>query len=64
MVARVKDYRVILTISEGVSIEWPKFLHAFGAEIILTRAKESADSPIRKFRELVAANPGKHFNQD
>jgi cysteine synthase len=64
MVARVKGYRVILTMSESVSVERRKFLVAFGAEIILTPAKEGTDGAIRKCRELVAANPGKYFNPD
>jgi cysteine synthase len=64
MVARVKGYRVIFTMSESVSIERRKFLVAFGAEIILTPAKEGTDGAIRKVREIVAANPGKYFNPD
>jgi cysteine synthase len=64
MVACVKGYRVILTMSESVSIERRKFLHAFGAEMILTPAKEGTDGAIRKCRELVAANPGKYFSPD
>jgi cysteine synthase len=64
MVARVKGYRVLLTMSEGVSIERRKFLAAFGSEIILTPAKEGTDGAIRKCRELVAENPGKYFNPD
>jgi cysteine synthase len=64
MVARVKGYEVILTMSESVSIERRKFLVAFGAEIILMPAKEGTDGAIRKCRELVAANPGKYFNPD
>jgi cysteine synthase len=64
MVARVKGYKVILTMCESVSVERRKFLKAFGAEIILTPTKEGTDGAIRKCRELVAANPGKYFNPD
>jgi cysteine synthase len=64
MVARVKGYRVVLTMSEGVSVERRRFLAAFGSEIVLTPAKEGTDGAIRKCRELVAANPGKYFNPD
>jgi cysteine synthase len=64
MVARVKGYRLLLTMSEGVSLERRKFLAAFGSEIILTPAKEGTDGAIRKCRELVAAHPGKYFNPD
>jgi cysteine synthase len=64
MVARVKGYHVIFTMSESVSIERRKFLVAFGSEIILTPAKEGTDGAIRKVREIVAANPGKYFNPD
>jgi cysteine synthase len=49
---------------ESVSIERQKLLHAFGAEIILTPAKEGTDGAIRKARQIVADNPGKYFNPD
>jgi cysteine synthase len=64
MVGRVKGYKVILTLPEGVSIERRKFLVAFGAEIILSPAKEGTDGAIRLCRKIVAENPGKYFNPD
>jgi cysteine synthase len=64
MVGCVKGYKVILTMSEGVSVERRKFLAAFGAEMILTPAKEGTDGAIRKCRQIVADNPGKYFNPD
>jgi cysteine synthase len=64
MVARVKGYRLVLTMSEGVSVERRKFLVAFGAEIILTPAKEGTDGAIQKCRQIVAENPGQYFNPD
>jgi cysteine synthase len=64
MVARVKGYKVVFTMSENVSVERRKFMHAFGAEIILTPARMGTDGAIRKCRELVAANPGKYYSPD
>jgi cysteine synthase len=64
MVARVKGYNVIFTMPESVSIERRKFLVAFGAEILLTPAKEGTDGAIRKCRDLVAENPDKYFYPD
>jgi cysteine synthase len=39
-------------------------IKAFGAEIILTPAKEGTDGAIRKTRQLVKDNPSKYFNPD
>jgi cysteine synthase B len=64
MVGRVKGYRVILLLPEGVSVERRKFLVALGAEIILTPGKEGTDGAIRLVRKIVAENPGKYFNPD
>jgi cysteine synthase len=64
MIARVKGYHIILTMSENVSIERRKILRAFGAEIILTPAKEGTDGAIRKCRELMTKHPGKFYNPD
>jgi cysteine synthase B len=64
MVGCVKGYRVVLTMSESVSIERRKFLAAFGAEIILTPAKEGTDGAIRKCRAIVEEDPGKYFCAD
>jgi cysteine synthase B len=64
MVGCVKGYRVVLTMSESVSIERRKFLAAFGAEIILTPAKEGTDGAIRRCRKILEEEPGKYFCAD
>jgi cysteine synthase B len=64
MVGCVKGYKVVVTIPESASEERRRFLAAYGAEIILTPAKDGLDGAIRKAREIVAANPGQYFYTD
>jgi len=47
-IGRVKGYRVILTMPESMSIERQKLLKGYGAEIILTPAKEGMSGAIAK----------------
>jgi cysteine synthase len=64
MVGRVKGYRVIIVMSEAVSLERRKCLIAFGAELILTPAKYGTDGAIDHVRKLVTANPDTYVNLD
>ena len=64
MIGRVLGYDVIIVMSKAVSIERQKMIRAFGAEIILTPAKEGTDGAIRRTRQLVKDNPNKYFNPD
>ena len=64
MIGRVLKIKVILAMSEAVSIERRKMIKALGGEILLTPAVEGTDGAIRKVREIVAENPGKYFNPD
>jgi len=64
MIGRVLGYDVIIVMSKAVSIERQKMIKAFGAEIILTPAKEGTDGAIRRTRQLVKDNPNKYFNPD
>jgi len=64
MVGAVKGYKVVIVMSEGVSIERRKMLKAYGADIILTSAEEGTDGAIRKARKLVAESPEKYFMPD
>jgi len=64
MIGRVLGYDVVIVMSKAVSIERQKMIKAFGAEIILTPAKEGTDGAIRKTRQLVRDFPDKYFNPD
>lgn len=58
LVAKVKGYRLILTMPETMSIERRKLLAARGAEIVLTEGAKGMAGAIAKAEELQKANPG------
>ncbi len=60
-IAAVKGYKVKLFMPESVSIERQLILKAFGAEVVLTPAKESTDGAIRRAHAALKAEPGKYF---
>lgn len=64
MIGRMKGYKVIIVMSEGVSIERRKMISAFGGEIILTPASEGTDGAIRKARQMLKNDPEKYFMPD
>ncbi len=61
MVAAVKGYRLVVTMSEWMSMERRKTLAAFGAEIILTPGEQGTDGAIEKAYEVYEANPELYF---
>jgi len=61
MIGAAKGYRVVLTLPECVSTERRHVLEAFGAEVVMTPARESTDGAIRKAHEMLAAEPEKYF---
>ncbi|MBD3304055.1 cysteine synthase A [Candidatus Woesearchaeota archaeon] len=61
MVAAIKGYKVKIVMSENVSVERRKIMNAYGAEVVLTPAKEGTDGAIRKAEQLVKENPEKYF---
>ena len=54
IVGCVKGYKVILAMPEGTSQERIQILQSFGAEVILTSAKEGMVGAVEKAREIVA----------
>ncbi len=55
-VAAVKDYRLILTMPDTMSVERRKLLNALGAELILTPGKEGMPGAIREAEKILAEN--------
>lgn len=60
----VKGYKVVIYMSEAVSVERRKIIRSYGGTVVLTPAEEGTDGAIRRVRELVAANPDKYFMPD
>lgn len=57
LVGRLKGYRVIIVMPEGMSQERKKLIRALGAELILTPDAESVPGAVRRARELAATDP-------
>ncbi len=61
MIGAAKGYKVKLFMPECVSVERQLTLQAFGAEVVLTPAKEGVDGSIRRAHEALKAEPGKYY---
>ena len=61
MIAASKGYRVKLTLPECVSAERRHVLEAFGAQVVLTPAREGTDGAIRKAHQILHDEPDKYF---
>jgi cysteine synthase A len=55
IVGAVKGYKVVLTMPDGMSQERIQILESFGAEVVLTPAKEGMVGAVEKAREIVAS---------
>ena len=56
-VCAIKNYRLILTMPETMSIERRKLLNHLGAELVLTPGGEGMNGAIQKAHELLSENP-------
>ncbi|MGQ9818246.1 MAG: PLP-dependent cysteine synthase family protein [bacterium] len=61
MIGATKGYRVKLFMPECVSVERQHILEAFGAEVVLTSAKEGTDGAIKRALEYLEREPHKYF---
>jgi len=61
MIGSAKGYKVKLFMPECVSTERQICLQAYGAEVVLTPAKESTDGAIRRAHQFVEREPEKYF---
>ena len=61
MIGAAKGYKVKLYMPECVSVERRQVLAAFGAEIVLTPAREGIDGAIRAAHEALDDEPEKHY---
>ena len=64
MIGAAMGYRVTLCMPECVSTERRHTLEAYGAEIVLTSAKEKTDGAIRIARDMVTKEPDRYFMPD
>jgi S-sulfo-L-cysteine synthase (O-acetyl-L-serine-dependent) len=64
MIGAVKGYKVKLFMPECVSSERRKVLEAFGADLVLTPAKEVTDGAIRRARQFVDQDPENYYLPD
>jgi cysteine synthase A len=62
-VAAAKGYKVIITMTDIVSLERRSLLKALGAEVVLTPGSEGMPGAIRKAKELAAKIPNSFIPQ-
>ena len=61
MIGAVKGYKVKLCMPECVSLERRSIIEVFGAEVVLTPAREITDGAIREAHQLIAEEPDKYY---
>jgi len=61
LVCGIKGYRLLLAMSEAVSIERRKILKARGADILLTPGHLGTDGAIEEVYRLARENPADYF---
>lgn len=63
VVAAVRGYRLILTMPEAMSLERRGLLESYGAEIVLTPARDGMEGALREAEALAARTPGSHLTR-
>jgi len=63
MIGAVKDYAVILTMPETMSAERIQILKSYGAEVVLTPAKEGMIGAVKRAEAIVKERPGAFMPQ-
>lgn len=63
MIAAVKGYKCILTMSEAMSLERIYILKSYGAHIVLTPASEGMSGAIKKAEEILKRTPNAFMAQ-
>jgi len=61
MIGAARGYRVTLVMPQCMTAERRMVLEAYGAEVVLTPARERTDGAIRRAREMVADTPQRYF---
>jgi len=61
MIGSARGYKVKLFMPECVSTERQICLQAFGAEVVLTPAKEATDGAIRRARQFIETEPARYY---
>ncbi|HEC78209.1 MAG TPA: cysteine synthase family protein [candidate division WOR-3 bacterium] len=61
MIGAAKGYRVKLIMPACVSTERQHILEAFGAEVVLTHAKEGTDGAIRAAHQIIKEEPDRYY---
>lgn len=61
MIAAAKGYHIKLFMPECVSMERQYILAAYGAEVVLTPAKETTDGAIKRAHETLSEAPDKYY---
>jgi cysteinyl-tRNA synthetase len=64
MVSAIKGYKLLLTMSEAVSVERRKILAAYGAEFLLTPGKLGTDGAIERAYDLADEQPERYVLVD
>ncbi len=60
-VCAARQYPLVLTMPETMSLERRRMLKAYGAELILTEGPKGMPGAIAKAEEIVAGDPGKYY---